>query len=75
MLVLARKKGQSIVINDNIEVVIVDIQKDVIRLGIKAPESISVFRKELYEEIAKENKKAAEVRNIDFSQIIQEKKD
>ena len=72
MLVLARKKGQSIVIGDDIELVVVDIQKDVIRLGIRAPKSVSVFRKEIYEEIAKENKKAATVKSVDFSKIMKD---
>jgi carbon storage regulator len=71
--VLARKKGQSIVINDDIELVVVDVQKDVVRLGIKAPKNVTVFRKEIYEEIAKENKMASEVRKIDFSKIMRDK--
>lgn len=59
MLVLARKKGQAIVINDNIEVTVLDIQGDSIRLGINAPKSVSILRKEIYEEILEENKRAA----------------
>ena len=48
MLVLTRKKGQTIVINDNIEVTIIDIQGDQVRVGINAPRSVSVFRKEIF---------------------------
>jgi carbon storage regulator len=59
MLVLARKKGQSIVIGDNIEVSIIDIQGDQVRLGINAPKNISIHRKEIFLEIMEENKKAA----------------
>ena len=55
MLVLTRKKEQSIVINDNIEVTIVDIQGDQVRLGINAPRHISIHRKEVYLEIQEEN--------------------
>lgn len=72
MLVLARKKGQSIVISDDVEVFIVDIQKDIVRLGIKAPKNVTVFRKEIYEEIVQENKKASEVRKVNFAEIIKE---
>lgn len=59
MLVLTRKKNQSIVIADDIEVVVVDIKGDQIKLGIKAPKTVSVHRKEVYEEIQRENEEAA----------------
>lgn len=59
MLVLTRKKGQSIVIGDNIEVTIIEVSGDQIRVGIKAPNEISIYRKEVYLEIEEENKKAA----------------
>ena len=58
MLVLSRKKGESIVIGDNIEISIIDIQGDTIRLGINAPREVQIYRKELYEEIKTENLKA-----------------
>lgn len=60
MLVLTRKKEQSLVINDNIEITIVDIQGDQVRLGINAPRSVTIHRKEIYLEIQEENKKAAQ---------------
>ncbi|MGB9618860.1 MAG: carbon storage regulator CsrA [Armatimonadota bacterium] len=59
MLVLARKVGQSIVINDNIEVLIIEVRGDQVRLGIEAPKSIPVHRKELLEQIKAENIRAA----------------
>lgn len=59
MLVLTRKKNQSIMINDNIEIIVVDIKGDQIKLGIKAPRSVSIYRSEVYEEIQKENLIAA----------------
>ena len=59
MLVLARKVGQSIVINDNIELLVIEVRGDQVRLGIEAPRSIPVHRKELLEQIRAENLKAA----------------
>ncbi len=59
MLVLARKVGQSIVVNDNVEILIIEVRGDQVRLGIEAPRSIPVHRKELLEQIRAENLKAA----------------
>jgi carbon storage regulator len=59
MLVLSRKKDQGIIIGDNIELTIIEIQGDQVRIGIKAPKSVSIFRKEIFQEIQDENKKAA----------------
>jgi len=56
MLVLSRQKGESIMINDNIEIVIVDVHGDKVRLGITAPRNISVHRKEVYDMIQREKK-------------------
>ncbi len=72
MLVLTRKKDQSIVINDNIEIKIVDIQGDQVRLGISAPKSVSIHRKEIYIEIQDENRKAAKAKNIDLNDLLKE---
>ena len=59
MLVLTRKKDQSLVIGDDIVITVLDIQGDQIRLGVDAPKSVKIFRKELYLEILEENKSAA----------------
>ncbi len=61
MLVLARRKGESIVISGDIEVVVLDVRGDVVKLGINAPASVWVHRKEVYEEIVKENQTAANI--------------
>lgn len=73
MLVLTRKKDQSIVINDNIEITILDVQGDQVRLGINAPRSVSVYRKEIFLEIQEENKKASEFKAISLNDLIEKK--
>lgn len=60
MLVLTRKRNESIMIGDNIEVVIVDIHGEQVKLGINAPKAIPVHRKEIYEAIQQENIKAVQ---------------
>ncbi len=55
MLVLARRLNESIMIGDEIEVVVIDIKGDQVKLGIRAPKKIAVHRKEIYEEIQQEN--------------------
>ena len=55
MLVLSRKKNESIVINDDITVVVVEIRGDKVRLGIEAPKEVPVHRREVYEAIKQSN--------------------
>lgn len=62
MLVLARHLNESIMIGDDIEIIIVSVQHDQVKLGIRAPRSVAVHRKEVFEEIQRENKLAAEAR-------------
>ncbi len=59
MLVLTRKKGQSIMVGDDIEISVVEINGDAIRLGIRAPRDVSIYRREIYEAILEENIRAA----------------
>ena len=58
MLVLSRKKNESIVINDNINIVVVEIRGDKVRLGIEAPKEIPVHRREVYEAILRDRESA-----------------
>lgn len=59
MLVLSRKKNEAIVINDDITIVVVEVRGDKVRLGIEAPQHVSVHRQEVYEAIQRENRRAA----------------
>jgi carbon storage regulator len=67
MLVLSRQRDETIMIGDDIEVTVVDIRGDKVRLGITAPKEISVHRKEVYDAIRRENRAAAQVRPEDLS--------
>lgn len=60
MLALARKLNQSIVIGNDIEITLLEIKGDQIKVGINAPKSVPIYRKEIYEQIQEENKKAAQ---------------
>lgn len=58
MLVLGRKKGETIIINDDIEITVTSIEGDMVRIGINAPKQVTIHRKEVYLEIQEENKQA-----------------
>ena len=58
MLVLGRKKGESIVIDDHIEITVTSVEGETVKLGIEAPRHITIHRKEVYLEIQEENKRA-----------------
>ncbi len=60
MLVLSRQKDESIIIGDDVEVTIVDVRGDKVRLGITAPKEIPVHRREVYEAIQREKKEREE---------------
>jgi carbon storage regulator len=58
MLVLSRKKNESIVINDDITIVVVEIRGDKVRLGVEAPKEVPVHRNEVYEAIRRNQQQA-----------------
>ncbi|KLE15061.1 carbon storage regulator CsrA [Clostridium sp. C8] len=67
MLVITRKKGESILIGDDIEISISKIEDGSVKLAIKAPKEMTILRKELYEEVQNENKEATKMNvNIDI---------
>jgi carbon storage regulator len=67
MLVLSRQRDETIMIGDEIEISIVDIRGDKVRLGITAPSKIAVHRKEVYQAIRAENEQAAQIQGNDLS--------
>jgi len=69
LLVLSRKKNQSIMIGEDIEIIITDVSDDKVRIGIKAPKSLKIFRKELIEEIQEENIKSNLTLNVDINEL------
>lgn len=60
MLVLTRKKGESIMIGDQIEIVILGTEGDTVKLGIQAPKQVQVYRREIYEAIQESNREASQ---------------
>lgn len=60
MLALARKTNQSIMIGNYIEITLLEIKGDQVKIGINAPKSVPIYRKEIYVQIQDENKKASE---------------
>ena len=69
MLVLSRQRDETIMIGDEIEITVVDIRGDKIRLGISAPARIAVHRKEVYESIKQENEQAARNAGADLPRL------
>jgi carbon storage regulator len=60
MLILTRKIGEKLIINENIIVSVMEVRGDLVKLGIEAPQAVKVFRSEVYAAIQEENRKAAE---------------
>ncbi|ROR31550.1 carbon storage regulator CsrA [Mobilisporobacter senegalensis] len=59
MLALSRKLGESIVIGNDIEITILEVKGDQVKIGISAPKSVSIYRKEIYLQIQESNQEAA----------------
>lgn len=73
MLVITRKKDESILIGENIEIKVVKIEDGSVKLAISAPKDVSILRKELYVEIEEENKKAATLKDIQLLKNLKNK--
>ncbi len=70
MLILTRKTGESILIGDDIEVTITSIEQNKVRVGIKSPSNIPIYREELYRKIQKENRAAALIGKEEFESLL-----
>ncbi len=60
MLALSRKKGDSLIVNNNIEITVLEVKGEQVKLGITAPKQVPVYRKEVYVQIQAANKEAME---------------
>lgn len=69
MLVLTRKIGESIIIGDGIEVKVVGIDGDQIKLGIEAPKEVKIYRQEIFEAIQAENRQATQIEESIINQL------
>lgn len=65
MLALTRKKGEALVINNNIEITVLEIRGDQIKIGISAPKDVPIYRKEVYLQIQQENEAATSADGLD----------
>ena len=70
MLALTRKIGDSIIIGNDIEIVVLGIQGEQTKLGIKAPRSVNILRKEIYDQITDENKQASSTKVASLNEIV-----
>ncbi|MDD6550230.1 MAG: carbon storage regulator CsrA [Lachnospiraceae bacterium] len=64
MLALTRKKDESIVINGNIEITVMEVKGDHVKLGIQAPKNVPIYRKEVFEQIQKENEESMNTESV-----------
>lgn len=71
MLVLARKIGEKIILNDNIEITILDSNQNSVRIGINAPKNVTVYREELYREIKNTNKNSNTASTDSLNELCQ----
>jgi len=65
MLALSRKKNEALVINNNVEITILDIKGDQVKIGITAPKEVPVYRKEVYLQIQESNQDAVKSVNVE----------
>jgi carbon storage regulator len=65
MLALSRKKNEAIIINNNVEVTILEVKGDQVKIGITAPKEVPVYRKEVYIQIQEANKESVNADGIE----------
>lgn len=71
MLVLTRKSGEGIIIGDRIKVIVVEVKGNQVKLGIEAPEELTVYREEVYRKIKEENIMAAQVESVAINNVAE----
>ena len=69
MLALTRKTGDAIMINNNIEITVLEVRGDQVKIGISAPKEVSIYREEVYLEIQKENEEAQKISMDDIEAL------
>jgi len=69
MLVLTRKKDEAVVIGDDIEIIVSEISEDKVKIAIKAPKNVKIFRKELLAAVEDENLKSADMSDLDIDEL------
>ena len=65
MLALSRKKNEALIINNNIEITILEVKGDQVKIGITAPKEVPIYRKEVYVQIQEANKAATDVSGLE----------
>lgn len=65
MLALSRKKNEAIIINNNVEVTVLEVKGDQVKIGITAPREVSIYRKEVYLQIQEANKESVNVEGME----------
>ena len=75
MLALTRKRGESIMVGNDVELVVLSVQNDQVKLGFVAPKNISIHRKEIYEQIQAENREASSTINMSALNALKRKGD
>ena len=66
MLALTRKKGESLVINNNVEITVLEVRGEQVKLGISAPKEVPIYRKEVYTQIQEENTAASNAESLEI---------
>lgn len=65
MLALSRKKGEALIINNDIEITVLEVKGEQVKLGISAPKEVPIYRKEVYTQIQESTKEAAASESLD----------